>query len=437
MRKTTEKIKGIVLKIVFLSFLFAGITSCNANDDSNKTDHKTFVLVHGSWQASFAWDDVKQQLEKQGHQVIALELQGHGTDNSPIAEATLANYVSRVKTVINAVNGKVILVGHSFGGAIITQTATEIPNKIEKLVYIAGFVPPSGKSVFELSSQDKGSSITPEVLLFSADGTTATFKNPDVTIPKIFCQDGTQKQNDLLVKNLKPEPLAAHGTPLQYDKTVFESLEKYYIYTTEDCAISYAFQQKMVQEAGITNTFSIQSGHSPFVSQPKEVYTILNDLTTINDLAMKNELKIGDKIPNFSLQDHNGKTFNSVTDLEGVTSVIYFYPKDESGVCTKEACAFRDSYQDFTAAGIQVIGINSAGIESHKQFAQKNNLPFRLLSDPGNKVIKQFGVKNALFLTGRETFVVNDKGIVVHKFRDFFKGEAHAQEVLQFLKPVK
>ncbi|MBS7232149.1 peroxiredoxin [Flavobacterium psychroterrae] len=149
---------------------------------------------------------------------------------------------------------------------------------------------------------------------------------------------------------------------------------------------------------------------------------------------MINELKVGDKIPHFTLQDQNGNNFNSATDTLGITTVIYFYPKDESGVCTKEACAFRDSYQDFTDAGIQVLGINGAGIESHKTFAEKNRLPFKLLSDPGNKVIKQFGVKKALFLTGRETFVLNDKGIVIYKFRDFFKGAAHAKEVLEFLK---
>ncbi|WP_083691331.1 peroxiredoxin [[Flexibacter] sp. ATCC 35103] len=152
---------------------------------------------------------------------------------------------------------------------------------------------------------------------------------------------------------------------------------------------------------------------------------------------MINELKVGDKIPYFTLQDQNGNKFDSSTDITGSTTVIYFYPKDESGVCTKEACAFRDSFQDFTDAGIQVLGINGASIESHKTFAEKNRLPFKLLSDPGNKVIRQFGVKKALFLTGRETFVLNSEGIVIYKFRDFFKGAAHAKEVLDFLKQAK
>jgi len=151
---------------------------------------------------------------------------------------------------------------------------------------------------------------------------------------------------------------------------------------------------------------------------------------------MSKTLEIGDKVPFFVLRDQDGKNFNSETDLKGKTTVVYFYPKDESAVCTKEACAFRDSYQEFTDAGIQVVGINNADVESHKRFAEKNRLPFKLLSDPGNKVIKQFGVKNALFLTGRETFIVDDKGIIVYKFRDFFKGAAHAKGALQFLSAV-
>jgi len=152
---------------------------------------------------------------------------------------------------------------------------------------------------------------------------------------------------------------------------------------------------------------------------------------------MSKRIEVGDKIPFFVLCDQNGKHFNSDTDLKGKITVLYFYPKDDSGVCTKEACAFRDSYQQFTDAGIEVVGINAADAESHKRFAEKNRLPFKLLSDPGNKVIRQFGVKNLMFLTGRETFIINDLGVVIYKFRDFFKGAAHAGAILQFLNHEK
>lgn len=149
---------------------------------------------------------------------------------------------------------------------------------------------------------------------------------------------------------------------------------------------------------------------------------------------MTTKIEVGDAIPEFSLTDQNGINYSTANDSKGKTTVIYFYPKDESGICTKEACAFRDSYSIFTDAGIEVVGINNADTKSHKKFADKNRLPFRLLSDYDNKVLKLFGVKNALFLTGRETFIINKEGVVIYKFRDFFKGEAHLDKVIKFLE---
>jgi peroxiredoxin Q/BCP len=146
----------------------------------------------------------------------------------------------------------------------------------------------------------------------------------------------------------------------------------------------------------------------------------------------KSTIAEGDAIPAFSLKDQSGKDFNMM-DYRGKKLIIYFYPKDESGVCTKEACAFRDSYKYFEDKGAVVIGINSGSVESHRKFAEHHNLRFTLLSDPGNKVLKLFGVKNVLFLSGRETFVVDEGGKVVFKFRSFLNGNAHVVKTLEYL----
>jgi thioredoxin-dependent peroxiredoxin len=145
-------------------------------------------------------------------------------------------------------------------------------------------------------------------------------------------------------------------------------------------------------------------------------------------------LQTGDKVPSFILQDQNGNDFNIDDYIGKKKLVIYFYPKDESGVCTKEACAFRDSFTDFTDANAMVIGINSASVESHKAFADHHLLPFSILSDPGNKVLKQFGIRNVLFITGRETFLVGLDGKIAFSFRAFLDGSAHSEKVLDFLK---
>lgn len=149
---------------------------------------------------------------------------------------------------------------------------------------------------------------------------------------------------------------------------------------------------------------------------------------------MKNETVLtGNMVPAFTLKDQDGNTFSSSDHVGKKKMVIYFYPKDESGICTKEACAFRDSYADYQDAGAIVIGINAGTVASHKAFQQHHNLPFTLLSDPDNKVLKSFGIKNVLFLTGRETFVVDLNGEIAFKFRGFLKGNEHSQKVLEFL----
>lgn len=148
-------------------------------------------------------------------------------------------------------------------------------------------------------------------------------------------------------------------------------------------------------------------------------------------------LKTGDQVPEFRLQDQDGNWFDIRDYIGKKILVIYFYPKDESSVCTKESCSFRDSFADFEKAGALVIGINFASVESHKRFKKNHQLPFLLLSDPGNKVYKSFGVKKALVFTGRETFVVDKAGKIVFKFDSFTNGPEHSKQTLAYIRQMK
>ena len=150
--------------------------------------------------------------------------------------------------------------------------------------------------------------------------------------------------------------------------------------------------------------------------------------------SQNKSMRVGDSVPVFSLKDQHDRLF-TVTDYIGKKIlVIYFYPKDESSVCTKEACSFRDGYSDFTKAGAMVIGINAGSVETHKKFIQNHQLPFILLSDPDNKVLKMFGVKKKFFISGRETFVVDKSGKIVFTYDSFTNGPAHEREALSFIK---
>jgi len=145
-------------------------------------------------------------------------------------------------------------------------------------------------------------------------------------------------------------------------------------------------------------------------------------------------LKVGDKLPDFSAKDTNGNVFNSIDYIGKQSLVIYFYPKDETKVCTQQACSFRDSYQEFKDLGAEVIGISSDTVQSHIQFKSKFNLPFILLSDNNKKLRKLFGVENDfLIIPGRQTFVVDKNGFIIMVFNSM-SGTIHIEKALKVLK---
>ena len=142
-------------------------------------------------------------------------------------------------------------------------------------------------------------------------------------------------------------------------------------------------------------------------------------------------LKLEDTIPEFSLPDQNGELF-SIKDLLGKNPfVLFFYPKNNTAGCTKEACDFRDSYEDFTSKGVEVIGISADSVKSHQKFQKRHQLPFILLSDAENEVRKLFKVKNSLLLLpGRETYVVDASGKIIMVFNSISASE-HMKRALK------
>ncbi len=145
-------------------------------------------------------------------------------------------------------------------------------------------------------------------------------------------------------------------------------------------------------------------------------------------------INVGHAAPHFSLQNQNDNTFNLQEHIGKQKLVLYFYPRNESAICTTDVCEFRDHFAEYTKAGAMVIGINDGTIESHKSFAQNHHLPFTLLSDPDNKVLKLFGVKNTWFGKGRETFIIGLDGLIAYKFRIYWKSKAHPKRALEFLR---
>lgn len=144
------------------------------------------------------------------------------------------------------------------------------------------------------------------------------------------------------------------------------------------------------------------------------------------------ELAVGKPAPDFSAKSHDG-TDLKISSLKGKHVVVYFYPKDETPGCTKEACSFRDAWKDLSSTGVVLIGISTDTVDSHKKFAEHHKLPFHLVSDPDGSIAKQFGVPNNNGYLKRESFVIGPDGNVKKIYRDVDVTK-HATEILADVK---
>jgi len=149
-------------------------------------------------------------------------------------------------------------------------------------------------------------------------------------------------------------------------------------------------------------------------------------------------LEAGDEAPSFSLKDQDGKT-HSLTDYAGKTVVLYFYPKDDTPGCTKEACSFRDNFGAIEEAGAVVLGVSADDAGSHQKFREKYDLPFPLLVDEGAKVASAYGAWGEKVLYGktvigmtRSTFIIGPDGKLTKVWKQV-KAEGHAEHVLRAL----
>lgn len=247
------------------------LSSCNQLGVT-KPAPKTYVLVHGALLGEFSWQRVERQLVADGNTVITLDLPGHGADQTPVDQITLDSYTN---AVVGAIGDRqnVILVGHSFGGIVISQVAEAIPAKISKLVYLAALVPQNGESANDLAGRDQNSlfgkyaTFTSNTIVFNPEG-----------VQPVFCNDCTDADVALLGSRLRPEPLKPFATPVNLTAARYGSVPKYDILTKRDNAVSYPFQQTLQGRLKPVQSFELDAGHVPFLTQPEALTRILEGL---------------------------------------------------------------------------------------------------------------------------------------------------------------
>ena len=229
----------------------------------------TFVLIHGAWHGGWCWDKVKLILEKNGHIVVAPDLPGHGEDQTPIADVSLAAYTERVCQVIDQQSDKVILVGHSLGGLSITQAAEQRPDNIELLVYLTALLLKNGESRTSIREREPGRSALPSIIEMHPDEGYSLLKEEG--LEPTFYHDCSEEDIDLAKVKLGLQALKPMGVPVITTNENFGRVRRVYIECLQDQALVPEFQKQMYTELPCEQVISLDTSHSPFMSMPEEL----------------------------------------------------------------------------------------------------------------------------------------------------------------------
>ena len=242
------------------------VSGCAGVPPSNRN----IVLVHGAWMGASSWDRVADDLRSRGFNVVAVELPGHGKDPTPAEKLTLAGYVDTVVAALPA-DGRTVLVGHSMAGMVISGVAEKAPARLSRLVYLAAYLPNDGDSMYKLSKGD-AASLVPKYW------TQADAKNHSPAsiraegIVETFCADCGPAERAYLAGSHKAEAVRPLGTPLKLSAANFGSVPRVYVHTRRDNAVTFPFQQAMLQKAGgAALVLELDSSHAPMLSQPAKL----------------------------------------------------------------------------------------------------------------------------------------------------------------------
>lgn len=238
----------------------------------------TFVLVHGAWAGGWIWDKVVPLLKEAGHEVVAPDLPGHGEDRIPISEVSMQGYADCVREVLDAQSGQVVLVGHSLGGAVISQAAEQRPEKIEKLVYLAAFLLRDGETVISVAENDEEAIILPS-LEMSEDQTYANIR--DDAVKEVVCADSSDDDVERMKSLFVPQATAPFGAPIAVTEDNFGNLPRAYVETLQDRAISPPSQKGMYERTPCQQVVSMDTSHTPMLSAPEELTENLESLARV------------------------------------------------------------------------------------------------------------------------------------------------------------
>ncbi|MCL6594065.1 MAG: alpha/beta fold hydrolase [Alicyclobacillus sp.] len=235
----------------------------------------TYLLVHGAWHGAWVWERVTPLLTSRGHTVYARDLPGHGADPTPVGQVTLQDYTESVCDVLTSLAGqRVILVGHSMAGVVITQVAERMPEQVRCLVYVAAFLLQSGQRMVDVQQQGNGPSQAVQSQQLTADGRASVI--PSDRARAIFYSQCSPAEADWAVTRIGPEPLQIRQTPVYWTPERFGQVPRVYVECTEDQAIRLSLQRRMHQAVSCHRVLTLAADHTPMLSAPEALAEVLD-----------------------------------------------------------------------------------------------------------------------------------------------------------------
>lgn len=244
-----------------------------------KNINKTILLIHGAWEGAWSWSETVKFLEKSNHQVITIDLPGHGNDTTPLEEITLDLYVNRVKAELVSLGKPVVLVAHSFGGFVVSKVAEEMPESIEKLIFVASAVPYASKNAVEVFMADEDSEFL-ENLIYSEDKNSVTMSRE--TIKNIIFTGATDEQIDKVIPQLVNQATKPFLESVITTEANFGQVPKAYVGTSLDRVVSPKAQALIQEFLGIDSDeiITLPFGHVPLETAPEALATAIEKLAT-------------------------------------------------------------------------------------------------------------------------------------------------------------
>jgi len=245
---------------------------------NNSKEKKTFILIHGSWHSAWNWYKITPLLEEQGHKVYALDLPGMGRDKTPIKEVKFEDTVQKICDLIDSIDEKVILVGHSKNGILVSQVAEYRPDRIEKSIYLAAVLVSNGKSAIDYFKLDKEEILGPHITYDPA--TNSSSLDSAIFKEGLYhdCEEDITNMAKIILSN---EPRESATAKLELTDKNYGNVRRFYIECTEDKAITPWLQNKMYSEIQCEKVYKIASSHSPFFSKPKELVEIICEISEL------------------------------------------------------------------------------------------------------------------------------------------------------------